>query len=353
MRAPGPTWQVGSDFHAPDDSILGAWATDELPPWAGAGETVTYVESGRQALTLVSRELWRRGRTDIWIPSYFCDSMLEPFTRGGWNVHFVDVSFGLELQPPLLIPRPEASALLSLSYFGVPESSEWLEGLARWKKQGAVIISDETHRVLSRGLKLADIRIASLRKMLPLPDGGTVVGLGHGNTLIHECGVSPSELRWRAMTAKKAWLDGSGHPEFRLGFQRAEREAEGRLKPRPMSALAARLIGSFNWAEIIRRRTTNAALIAGRLASSVYRPVDFRPALPLSHLLITGPDLTSLRAHLSSNRIFCPVHWPRPKSVAESQGWPDQYLSVPIDQRYTEDDMERVAHAILDFNPRP
>jgi hypothetical protein len=52
------------------------------------------------------------------------------------------------------------------------------------------------------------------------------------------------------------------------------------------------------------------------------------------------PNRNEIRAHLTKNEIYCPVHWPKPEGC-ESNIY-DHELSLICDQRYGIKDMKRI-----------
>ena len=51
-----------------------------------------------------------------------------------------------------------------------------------------------------------------------------------------------------------------------------------------------------------------------------------------------------VRKHLTENKIYCPVHWPKPEG-ADSNIY-DMELSLICDQRYGVNDMERIVSVL-------
>ena len=59
------------------------------------------------------------------------------------------------------------------------------------------------------------------------------------------------------------------------------------------------------------------------------------------------PNRDEVKAHLTKNEIYCPVHWPKPKGC-DSNIY-DLELSLICDQRYGIEDMERIVSVILEL----
>lgn len=339
-------WELGSDF----DWALDGWTTQTatLPPWARDDSDVLYLESGRQALAAVSTHLRNRGFRELLMPQHFCESMIEPFVRGGWGVSFYGFDQRWAAQEPLEpLVSPSATAVLNFPAFGVPESLDWLRFLSETQERGGVVISDESHRGLSPGLAQADVRLASLRKMLPLPDGAFVTGLVGQQTF--SAGGEQAAVRAAAMVEKSSYLAGELSTSRHLDmFARAEDLTHQQTEPALMSELSAERIAALDWNVLRSSRAANATALEEELAGTPYRVTTGVAEVP-SHVVISGPDALGLRRHLITSRVYCPVHWVRPSKEPLPTSWRDDVLSVPIDHRYTPNDMSRVAEMVRDF----
>jgi hypothetical protein len=66
---------------------------------------------------------------------------------------------------------------LHTPYFGRQGSPDMLAALRTLRRRGVVVIVEETHRLFSGPSPVADIRVASLRKLFPVYGGGYVTNL--------------------------------------------------------------------------------------------------------------------------------------------------------------------------------
>lgn len=340
------SWELGSDF----DWALDGWTTQTatVPPWAGDDSDIFYLESGRQTLAAVSTDLRDRGYRELLMPQHFCESMVEPFVRDGWGVSFYGFDQRWLPQAPLKpLVSPGTTAVLNFPAFGVPESLDWLNFLSETQERGGVVISDESHRVLSPGLAQADIRLASLRKMLPLPDGAFVTGLLGQPT--PSAGGQQAAVRAAAMVEKSRYLAGElSHSRHLEMFEQAEDLTHQQTEPALMSELSAERIAALDWTVLRSSRAANAIALETELAGTPYRISTAEAEAP-SHVVISGPDVLELRRHLIASRVYCPVHWVRPSDGPLPTSWRDDVLSIPIDHRYAPEDMSRVAEEVRVF----
>ena len=74
-----------------------------------------------------------------------------------------------------------------------------------------------------------------------------------------------------------------------------------------------------------------------------------RPWILPSSLVLENDDVPGLKQCLDGQQIYCPIPWPPSEVVAQTGNWPDRYISLPIDHRYSEPDMMRLAACIRTF----
>src|SRR5690606_8896529 len=93
-----------------------------------------------------------------------------------------------------------------------------------------------------------------------------------------------------------------------------------------------------------------------RALETAITPLGLRPIVPLGDgcaplfLPIRIDDRDAVRRALAAEGIFCPAHWPVPKTheagVATARRLYETELSLVVDQRYDETDMRRIAAAL-------
>lgn len=348
--------EIGSNFELAEARYLTA-ASSRLP-WEGDSD-ITYVESGRQALALVEAELRGQGHTQLHVPSYLCDSMISPFESNGWGLGQLPVDSNLAVSPTDLLALVKTGVLLHAPYFGRQDSPAMQDTLQALRHRGIVVVVDETHQVFSNPSRVADIRVASLRKSLPLYDGGYVSGLpGPPFPALPNSptGSEIAALRRAAMRSKSdALASGDADQAFRALFAEAEDATEARTRPAPMSEESLSLLHRLDLSLIRTTREVNSIVLAEALGHSDRYRVINPPAqnlLPF-HLVIETDDVTGLQRYLAGQRIYCPIHWPPSELLPRTRRWPNRYISLPVDHRYSEPDMLRIASCISTFFRRP
>lgn len=332
-----PTDRIGSDFAYPDDDVRRS-STSNV---ASIGQLV---RSGRQGLALTARALSHRRR--VCLPEFHCESMVEPFVLEGYDLRFYTLDDDLWPDPDGLLELDDAVILVA-PYFGrevpgvVLAAVEVLAG-----RESTSLVVDETHSLFDKPLP-ADVRVASLRKLLPLGEGGRVTGLDGFGTLASTRSQG-YEKREEAMRLRAS---GTQHfDESRALFHVAEEELEGHAEPQGADPRMVELLRSLNLETMAARRRANAQRLASGLAEAglgtVITPLTGygRGATP-AYLTCITPRPRELQASLAERQIYCPVHWPESGYGAPGR-WRSDLISFPVDHRYGSADMSRVVDEV-------
>jgi hypothetical protein len=312
--------------------------------------SVAWYSLGRHAVSDLASDLKAQA---IWLPEYFCHDVAESW-RASLPVRlYRDDPRRPEPDWKSLQPGPR-DLVIAMNYFGVREGKAWWS----WRrKHDCVLVEDHSHDPFSPwALKSrADFAFCSLRKTLPLADGG-ILWSPHKLPLLSVSEGSDwtgSALKLAAMIWKSDYLAGKTSLEAKTTYRELQAEAEKRLvssAPSTISPWSAKYLQSGVPTEWRTRRRENTALLLKLLdgwggAQPLFRewPAD---AVPFAAVLVFPSQSVrdEHRAFLTSRGVYCPIHWEAPGSAAdEVKELASCVLSIPTDQRYTAADMERVA----------
>lgn len=341
-----PPAPIGSYFELPDDDLC-----------RGSGISVPagarLVQSGRQAIDAVLQALTNRADKRVRVPSYLCDSMIAPFIRHGWDVLTYPLDANLQLRPADLV-NDSGEVWLLAPYFGRhldPEVSAWA---ATRGPLDAPIVLDQTHCVLSPDPTPATFTVASLRKTLPVPEGGYVSGIGDiavPRTSEFDIGLA---VRDASIQKSHALRDHSSFAAANRTFAAAERMVEVALQPAAMLADAVNLLNSLDAQPLIARRASNARILADgfRNAAGIQPLRGVVESMAPAYLVCRVKNATALQRRLATESIFCPIHWPQPKLIAIPE-WRTDLISFPVDHRYGARDMNRIVDTIRTLRLEP
>ena len=320
-------------------------------PW-DSPEAV-YVQSGRQALRLLSDLLWADGYRRLVLPGYLCASMVEPFETHAWIIDFSPLTDRLRpdrrAYDDLCLERPGETVVLVAEYFGRSLSSDTRVAVKRCIDLGAAVIEDRSHNLLDAYDPIATYTFGSLRKLLPVADGCFIQGLTSTPTLSRQS-VDPSGKGWRAMDLKSAEVE-SDPDALRREYQAAEAEFEVAMDAAPISSRSLQEFSQFDFAAMSAARKSNYRTLRELTQDMTVLNDDCAGGTP-AYLVLEVTNPGAWQEQLADRGVFCPIHWPRPKQVPKQLQWRSDLISVPVDHRYGPPDMERVARALTEVATR-
>ena len=292
------------------------------------------VNSGRGGLEFLVEA---RGISKVWLPDYLCDSVPRMLADRG--VHVLTYPVGATLRA-VAVPEPAADEwLYAVNYFGQLSTAE----MDLFRAATDRVIVDNTQAFYTQPLSETDT-VYTCRKFFGVPDGGYV--------------STNAELRRALPSSQSAPF--MGHLAGRCEATATEhyggyRNNEKRLAGVPlasMSPLTDSLMRSLDHDTIQSRRERNFSVLHERLGHLNQLEVTAPPgpfAYPL--LIKQGRDI---RPQMHAERVYVPTLWPNvlsdcPSDAAAVQLTQD-LLPLPVDQRYTETQMHRMADLVEEYS---
>lgn len=284
------------------------------------------------------------------LPSYCCDSMIQPFIKSGIEISFYGVNYYDEITIELNIEN-DIDCIVWCNYFGfdidMPPLDEFIEN-------GGIIIEDITHSFFSERQfnKQSHYLVASLRKWEPILCGGYCGSLK--NKLKYKPTKFPSQVfleqKKNAMEIKKAYLEGNTavrKETFLKSFSEGNVWISNNYSNLKIDNESLSFLKSVNQELEKKIRRDNAKILYEGLKNAPIRFLFKRDNMdcPLFlPIIIDKAERDWLRRNLINNEIYCPVHWPKPQ-LCKSNLY-DMELSLPCDHRYDEDDMKRIVSVV-------
>ncbi|MFB3814146.1 MAG: hypothetical protein ACE14L_08540 [Terriglobales bacterium] len=340
-RAP---WELGSEFH---------WQGLPAGPFVRLPGPANYYLLGRHALLALLDQL---RAPVLWVPEYFCTDVLASCARRVEIRRYDDSPSRACPRWESLTPTPD-DVVLAVNYFGIRDHTCWNEWHAGYP---CVLVEDHSHDPLgpSAAKSRADYCFSSLRKTLPVPDGG-ILWSPLGRPLPLEpsgCPGTGSAKKLTAMLLKAEYLSGSASPQLKERFRRLQLEGEAGLEQVEMAA-ASPFTREMLRDGVPRRwrkqREENTRFLLKALAGwHAAKPLFTKwpnRAAPLGLVVVfSSPSARDeTRRRLCAENVYCPVHWPAPADAPEHvRDLAARILTVPADQRYTTADMQRVARLL-------
>lgn len=328
--------EIGSEFHKCEPETGNGF------PFPVEG---LLVFSGRTAIETVLKEIPNAKKAVL--PSYCCDSMIDPFIRAGIEVSFYPVNYSNGIKIELIIPD-DADVFLWCNYFGYRIT---MPDMITFKRRGGIIIEDITHSLLSSSVYdvQSDYLVASVRKWEPISCGGycaSVKGkLHYPPTILPP--DSYMQLKNNAMKLKAEYLEHleeDKKQEYMAMFSDGNRWLNKNYTNMCIDSLSMCFLEHVDIEEQKKVRRENAHILYEGLKNKVefLFPEENMDCPLFVPIISTNRD--NIQKKMIQNQIYCPIHWPKPNNCVSNLF--NLELSLVCDQRYTEKDMNRIVSAI-------
>jgi hypothetical protein len=334
--------EIGSEFHL---DVVGTGSGLLIPT-----DNSALVFSGRTAIEIVldNEKLIHKAL----LPSYCCDSMIEPFRKTGIEVVFYTVEYNGSFSINMKIDD-DVDCILWCNYFGYTIS---MPDMSIFIKRGGIIIEDITHSFFSKEQFHEQSRylVASLRKWEAVLCGGYCASRKGRLENIPQKKPAKSFIRLKqeAMKLKRSYLFEENAIEksvFLRMFSEANEWLAEHYSGLSIDDYSKECIENVDYVEHQKKRFLNALVLYDGLK---YHP-DIEFMFDIENMdcplfvpvIIKNGKRDVIRKKLIDNEIYCPVHWPHPDANCESNLY-EMELSLVCDQRYGREDMQRIVDVL-------
>ena len=348
-------FEIGSEFWS-QEYACGSGIEEFLP----SSFHINYTLCGRTALDIVIEDCLREiACKSVYMPSYCCHTMIDPFVKHGIKVVFYDVvadNKGITA----LYEDNSCDIVFLIDYFGFIQQ-ETLQFAKVEKAKGKIIIYDSTQSFFCDFDKESyfDYVFGSFKKWFGVNAGFAAKKNEWSffpKLVQNDCFIS---LRNTAFKLKSDYIknpDGFDKSVFLTLFSEAERLLESDYKYYGPDEQSLRLLSSIEVSELRSRRKRNASVLINRLLGEQGIRVLCSDVMdnecPLFVPICVEGCRDDLKNYLIQKRIYLPVHWPGSGLHSLSANSSYLYgteLSCVCDQRYSVSDMEAIGGAIDAF----
>ena len=314
--------------------MMGGFFGLELPEYGNfpyaEGPGCAYVSSGRAAFECLLRNMPRPD--SIRVPRFICNTVLEAPARLGIPVKRYHCT---EQLTPILPEVGENELVLLVNYFGLSNIAA-----AAAQLPGRCVV-DATTALYTPPLPGVPT-FYSPRKFCGVADGGVACA---PFPLVH---LPDEESRSAARGLYLLERLESG-AEAALSASEAAEQALS-TPPRRMSPLTRQLLRSIDFCAAAARRLENYVTLHAELREINHLQLPDAPAhAPMCYPLVSG--IPGLRDSLIEAGIALPLYWPEVIEETDAASAENRLarrlLPLPLDQRYTKTDMERLIRLIL------
>lgn len=336
--------EFGSDFHL----IFGNGS--HQGSLMGIYQGAMFLADGRQCIVaLLQQYQWKR----IWMPEYFCYNIIDYLQRNTSVevVSYVDYPGCDDEKVISNLVFQDGDVLFRMNYFG-------LRAFRSAKKIPIPVIEDHSHDLTGDWVRNSDADwcIASLRKVIPIPEGG-ILWSPQGHTL--NCHPEPTMIndhlackRWQAMEEKNKYLNGiiDDKEVFRNPFLETE-EAFDELEISSIDEKSKHYLEGFDLESWILTKKRNWELLSKLDSNAGVQVVrqENENLTPFSLVLLFDEDIKreQVRKKLIESFVYPAVLWHVPdNSHEEVKSFSKRMLSIHCDARYSETDIEELYNTI-------
>ncbi len=298
------------------------------------GDKAINVDSGRSALQYILENFPIKR---IWLPIYNCP-LVEARIRTTSNVEIclynLDESFRPDINHDLL---KKGDALLWVNYCGVMPQDLISEIVSLQTQYPVIVIIDNIPAYFSQP-RMEAFNIYSCRKFIGVPDGGHVIGNN-----VKQIALPIYYTAHNYLYLLKAIETGSNSAYTE--YQESEKRFNDSQIAYGMPELTKRILRGVNYSEIINTRKRNFDTLQIYLGATNRLKIDVSTKTPSVYPYLTSNK--ELRQKLLTNKVYISRFWKHILTNDNANSFEkdlaEYLIPLPIDQRYTPDDMIELA----------
>lgn len=334
----------------------------------GSYNHLYFTNNGRSATTLALTQLNDIEHSKkILLPDYLCASILETIIHSKYIFDFYHVNKDLSIDISSLQDKitPDVGIIYYINYFGIrqcPKTIEYLKFIAR--NNNCLILEDLTQSLFSKAyydIGFGDIIVGSLRKWLPITDGGLVVYKNHINiTEIPLCEgydeASFSELLVSVCRNRVADIGLINYLEFE---KKANESRYIDYTPKKLNSICKNIVFNQNYEINAKKRISNYTLLYNGILPNKHihilspKPSSLFNIIPFGFVMLVD-NRDKFYDYLVSHNIIPEIQWRLPLDKY-NPGEDARYISkhnimLQCDQRYSEVEMQYVVDIINNYS---
>ena len=343
--------EIGSEF-AYDSSIFQTknYAWEKHFP----KKSMVFLSSGRDSIIYFIRAYKIK---KILLPSYVEELILKLFQSENVQVKFYKINDELKIDLDELKKKShDVDAVFLIHYFGFVHTPTEIKIFCQ--ENNLILIEDCVQSMLSTFQdkpigSFSDVSLNSLRKFIGIPDGSILTTKKRTN-------IFESNLHKKFVNKKKSALIGkfnylSGNKNYsRYYFKNAFVDAEKIIyqykKPAPMTMESRNMLKKINFEKISKTRRKNFRHLLSHLTNIAFYKKLPNNVCPLGFPIICK-NRSKTKKNLIKNKIYPAIHWELSNEIKKNEfdeSWKisKSILTIPIDQRYSMEDMERIVSVL-------
>lgn len=361
--------EIGSDFWLDTDVNNNlCFNPINLNKYGISGKDVVFLSSGRAAILYAIKDIKkikRKKNLIAIIPSFTCETVLNPFLNENIETYVYDINENLEIDLMKLsnqINLINPDIVLIHRYYGFETVKGINSIIQKYKNSECVFIEDRTQCLFSNIISLdVDYIIGSFRKWAALPDGGFCIKINDSFSFDNIPQYSDDylvEKKMKAFQQKKQYMinDIGEKKIFLNSYRMAEAILDEERDFFSMSDVSKNILEAWDIKNLREKRRNNYSYVYSKIKCNSHIKCITKELIdsvvPL-YLVIRSQRRNELQIILRNNDIFAPIVWPKPDRIPTVSKIVDEIynevLCLPIDQRYGIDDMKRMVEIVKEF----
>lgn len=311
------------------------------------------LNGGQTAIEFIIQDINFDNNEYVLMPSYLCPEILHKFKEKNIGIIFYEINKDLSINIEsiqALIENYNIRALFFINYFGFYHNDITLMYLKKLKFDGLILIEDSVQMLWFKNLDkfIGNYVFNSYRKFFPT-DGSMVLCEKH--IRFDELNDEYKKLIYMARKLKTDYICGriGNEEKFLTQFAKAEALYYKRTTINGIDEESKAFLSHVDCLSVRKKRINNYNYLFDKLSKFEEATLLFKKELvedntPLV-LPITINKRDLIRKKLKKYNIFCPVHWDITKeswavNFTDSLELSRSILSIPIDWRYSKEDMD-------------
>lgn len=317
-----------------------------------------FLSGGQSALRFIIQDIEIKQDEYVLMPSYLCTSILHNFNKLNVRFEFYKINKDLSIDLEDIktkIEKYKVKAILFIDYFGFYHKKETIDYLKELRKENIILIEDAVQMFwFERKNFIGDYVFNSYRKFLPF-DGSIVLCNNIKNYNFIEDKYYENINLARMKKTEFQNLQVGIEEDFLSLYEKAEEEYYKREDIIGIDEKSKELLSIVDYEYIFTKRKENYSYLYDGLITNDKLKIMYSKELIYDNSVLGLPILIDnrdeIRKKLRQLKIYCPVHWnilneDWSKKYKESRYISSKILTLPIDQRYNLDDMNRLIYSI-------
>lgn len=352
--------EIGSSFSLNSDEISESDAFPELEKKFGYKYS-RYYSTCRSCIKEIIRLINNDVTSKVVIaPSYTCESVIAGFIEDGYSIvpYNIEKDYSVdeeELLNKIRIFHP--SVVIYHDYFGFCTTNNFTSMVKSCNRE-IIVINDRTQSMFSAiEDSTADFCVGSIRKWLPVPDGAFLMSNRRLPKQLSNEDEKLVTLECEAMTLKAKYLQDRKQDKtaFLEKFSVCRKYIDQQQEAFSMSSVSKGIFNNCSEKDIneSRRKNYNYLYAGLKEISQIEIPLCQADSFTVPFLfpVDTKGAQKEMQSFLARNNVYATVIWACPEEISSDISQTvryiyQNYLYIPCDQRYNEDDMQYIIDTV-------